>query len=64
MGRTGAPWLHVVADAAYDSAALRTQISAGAVAVIKSNPPRRQPPHFDPLTYAQRHHIEQTINKL
>jgi transposase len=64
-----APWLaparEVVADAAYDSDALRAQIAAaGAVAVIKPNPRRKHPPEFDPVAYAQRHHIEQTINKL
>nr|WP_243635871.1 IS5 family transposase [Hymenobacter edaphi] len=60
-----APAQQVVADAAYDSDALRAQIAAaGAVAVIKPNPRRKHMPHFDPLAYAQRHHIEQTINKL
>ena len=63
------PWLaparEVVADAAYDSDALRAHIAAaGAVAVIKPNPQRKRMPHFDPVAYAQRHHIEQTINKL
>lgn len=63
------PWLapaqEVVADAAYDSDALRALIAqAGANAVIKPNPGRKNPPHFDPVAYAKRHHIEQTINKL
>lgn len=49
----------------YDSDALRAQIAAaGAVAVIKPTPRRKHMPHFDPLAYAQRHHIEQPINKL
>lgn len=63
------PWLapaqEVVADAAYDSDALRELIAeAGANAVIKPNPRRKNWPHFDPVAYAKRHHIEQTINKL
>ena len=64
-----APWLapaqQVVADAAYDSAARRAVVAqAGATAVIKPNPRRKNKPHFDPLAYQQRHHIEQAINKL
>jgi len=63
------PWLapaqEVVADAAYDSDALREQIArAGANAVIPSNPSRKQPLHMDPSAYAKRHHIEQTFSKL
>lgn len=64
-----APWLapaqEVVADAAYDSDALRAVIAeAGAGAVIKPQPRRKNKPHFDPVAYAKRHFIEQTINKL
>jgi transposase len=64
-----APWLapaqEVVADAAYDSNALRALVAAaGATAVIKPNPRRKKKPHFDPQAYQQRHHIEQAINKL
>ena len=64
-----APWLapaqEVVADAAYDSDALRAVIAgAGANAVIKPNPRRKNKPHFDPLAYQKRHHIEQTFSKL
>ena len=64
-----APWLdagqEVVADAAYDSDALRALIAeAGAKAVIKPNPRRLNTPHFDPLVYQQRHHIEQTFSKM
>lgn len=49
-----APWLapaqEVVADAAYDSDALRAVIAqAGATAVIKPNPRRKNKPHFNPL---------------
>lgn len=64
-----APWLaparQVVADAAYESDALRETIAAaGAVAVIKPNPRRKNIPHFDPLAYRTRHHIEQTFSKI
>lgn len=64
-----APWLdagrEVVADAAYDSDALRALIAAaGAKAVIMPNPRRTNTPHFDPLAYRQRHHIEQTFSKI
>ena len=57
-----APWLapaqEVVADAAYDSNALRAVIAeAGANAVIKPNPRRKNKPHFDPLAYQKRYHI-------
>lgn len=63
-----APWLapaqEVVADAAYDSDALRAVIAeAGAIAVIKPNPRRKNKPHFNPLAYRKRHHIEQTFSK-
>ena len=59
-----APACEVVADAAYDSDGLRGWIAAeGALAVIPPNPRRKHLPHFDPLAYAKRHHIEQTFNK-
>jgi len=60
-----APACEVVADSAYDSDGLRGWIaSEGALAVIPPNPRRKYVPHFDPLAYAKRHHIEQTFNKL
>jgi transposase len=64
-----APWLapaqEIVADAAYDSDALRQLIAqAGAKAVIPPNPRRKNLPHFNPLAYANRHQIEQTFCKL
>ncbi len=59
-----APACEVVADGAYDSDALREQIArAGAIAVIKPNPRRVHLVHFDPIAYAKRHHIEQTVNR-
>ena len=62
------PWLapaqEVLGDAAYDSDALRALVAeAGANAVIKPNPRRTHPPHFDPVAYRKRHHIEQTFSK-
>ena len=60
-----APACQVVADTAYDSDALRGFIAAaGAQAVIPPTPRRRNVPRFDPSAYANRHHIEQTVNKL
>lgn len=64
-----APWLapaqEVPGDTAYDSDALRAQLAeAGAIAVIKPHPGRKNEPHFDPVTYQKRHHIEQTFSKL
>lgn len=64
-----APWLapaqQVLGDGAYDSDALRALIAeAGASAVIKPHPKRKKPPHFDPVAYKERHHIEQTFSKL
>lgn len=60
-----APAQEVLGDAAYDSDALRALIAdAGANAVIKPNPRRKDPPQFDPLAYQKRHHIEQTFSKL
>ncbi|AMR25542.1 hypothetical protein A0257_22915 (plasmid) [Hymenobacter psoromatis] len=63
-----APWVapaqEVLGDAAYDSDTLRALIAeARANAVIKPNPRRNNPPHFDPLAYRKRHHIEQTFSK-
>ena len=62
------PWLapaqEVLGDAAYDSDALRALIAeAGALAVINPYPNRKNPPHFDPLAYEKRHHIEQAFSK-
>ena len=59
-----APAQEVLGDAAYDSDALRALIAeAGANAVIKPNPRRKNPPLFDPVAYEKRHHIEQTFSK-
>ena len=59
-----APAQEVLGDAAYDSDALRALIAeAGAMAVIKPRSNRKNPPHFDPLAYEKRHHIEQTFSK-
>ena len=59
-----APAQEVLGDAAYDSNALRALIAeAGANAVIKPNPRRKNPPLFDPVAYEKRHHIEQTFSK-
>ena len=60
-----APARQVLADTAYDSDALRTQIAqTGAVAVIPPRPNRLQPPHLDPLTYRNRNQVERLINRL
>ncbi len=60
-----APARQVLADTAYDSDALRTQIAeTGAVAVIPPRPNRLQPPHLDPLTYRDRNQVERRINRL
>ena len=62
------PWLaparQVLADTAYDSDAIRTQIAeTGAVAVISPRPNRLMPPHLDPLTYRDRNQVERLINR-
>lgn len=62
-----APWLAPAQQVlgSYDSDALRALIAeAGANAVIKPHSNRKEPPHFDPVTYKERHHIEQTFSKL
>ena len=65
LGPHLAPACEVVADTAYDSDGLRGLIAAaGALAVIPTNPRRRNLMHFDPCAYANRHHLEQTVNKL
>lgn len=38
--------------------------AAGALAVISPAPRRRAVPPFDPCAYANRHHIEQAVNKV
>ena len=63
-----APWLapaqEVVCDGAYDSNALRALVAeAGANAVIKPHPNRKDPPPFNPVAYKNRCRIEQTFNK-
>lgn len=60
-----APAQEVLGDAAYDSDAWRAVIAAaGAKAIIKPNPGRKNKPHFNPLAYQKRHHIEQTFSKI
>ena len=64
LARWLAPAQQVLGDAAYDSDALRALIAeAGANAVIKPNPRRKNLPLFDPVAYKDRHHIEQTFSK-
>ncbi len=59
-----APAQQVVGDAAYDSDALRALIAeAGANAVIKPNPRRKNPPRFAPVAYENRHRTEQTFSR-
>jgi len=56
---------HVIAEAAYDSRALREVIAAmGASAVIPSNPTRKHPFAHDRTIYRQRNRIERCFNKL
>jgi transposase len=55
----------VMADAAYDSDALRQKIAEiGAVAVIPNNPSRARKHPLDKHLYAQRHLIECCFSKL
>jgi len=64
LARWLAPAQQVLGDAAYDSDALRALIAeAGANAVIQPNPRRKNMPPFDPVTYKDRCHIEQTFSK-
>jgi transposase len=56
---------HVLADAAYDSRALRKIIDTmGAIAVIPSNPTRKHPFSHDRAIYRRRNRIERCFNKL
>ena len=57
---------HVIADAAYDSDALRAFITGdlGATAQIKANPTRKQPPAIDWALYKERHQVECFFNRL
>ena len=55
----------VIADAAYDSNALRTRIAeAGGAACIKPNPTRKQPVAFDQQAYRRRNVIERFFGAL
>ncbi len=56
---------HVLADKAYDSNALRTQIAEiGASAVIPCNPTRKVAIPYDFSIYKARNRIERCFNKL
>lgn len=56
---------HVIADKAYDSAALRQTIAAiGANPVIPSLSTRRHQPAYDKTLYKLRNRIERCFNKL
>lgn len=61
----GLPADHVLADTAYDADALRADITtAGAQAVIPSNPSRALKLPLDKHIYKERHLVECCINKL
>ena len=57
---------HVIADAAYDSGALRGKIEGelGAVAQIQANPSRAIKPRLDPDLYAERHKVENFFQRI
>ena len=57
---------HVIADAAYDSDALRAFIAEdlGATAQIKANPTRKRIHPIDWTLYKERHQIECFFNRL
>ena len=57
---------HVIADAAYDSGALRAKIEAelGAEAQIQANPSRAIKPPLDPELYAERHKVENFFQRI
>ncbi|MDY8109284.1 IS5 family transposase [Fulvimarina sp. 2208YS6-2-32] len=57
---------HVIADAAYDSNALRAFIvgDLDATAQIKANPTRRRTPAIDWALYKERHQVECIFNRL
>lgn len=57
--------VRVIADAAYDSKALREWLTdRGSRVVIRNRRNRRQPYPFDPLTYRRRNIIERTFCRL
>lgn len=59
------PFDYVLADAGYDSDAIREGVTQrGGIAVIKPNSSRSQKPHFDKHLYKERHRIENLIAKL
>lgn len=61
----GMPARVVMADTAYDSAALRQAIAdKGAIAVIPNNPSRASKYPIDKHLYAQRHLVECCFSKL
>lgn len=57
---------HVIADAAYDSGALRGKITdeLGAQAHIQANPSRAIKPPLDPNLYAERHKVENFFQRI
>jgi transposase len=57
---------HVIADAAYDSAALRDKIEGElrAEAQIQANPSRAIKPPLDPDLYAERHKVENFFQRI
>jgi transposase len=57
---------HVIADAAYDSGALRGKIrdEVGAAAHIRANPSRAIKPPLDPDLYAERHKVENFFQRI
>ena len=57
---------HVIADAAYDSGALRGKIAddLGAMAHIQANPSRAIKPPLDPDIYAERHKVENFFQRI
>jgi putative transposase len=57
---------HVIADAAYDSGALRGKIAdeLGAQAHIQANPSRAIKPPLDPAFYAERHKVENFFQRI
>jgi transposase len=56
---------HVLADAAYSSAAIRQQIQqAGATACIRPNPTHKSQPPFDEERFRHRNVIERFFRKL
>ena len=59
------PFDYVLADAGYDSDAIREGVTQrGGIAVIKPNATRSQKPAFDKHLYKERHRVENLIAKL